>query len=35
MRINVRISKKAYLVLSKRAKKEGRTLIAVIDSIVL
>lgn len=34
VRINIKITKKAYKVLSKRAKQEGRTLLAMLDVIL-
>lgn len=33
-RINIRISKRAYNALSKRAKKEGRTILSTIDALL-
>lgn len=33
-RINIRISKRAYNALSKRAKKEGRTILATVDNLL-
>jgi hypothetical protein len=33
-RINIKISRKAYRTLSKRAKKEGRTLVVMLDNVL-
>lgn len=34
VRINIKITKKAYLALRKAAKKEGRTILAALDVIL-
>lgn len=34
VRINIKITRKAYLALRKRAKQEGRTILAMLDFIL-